>query len=334
MKSSTRVVISTLACSAALFVQAAVAQDKPSLSFGLAGIPPVFVTTQSYVAQQEKFFDKYGVTVTLRPFDSGAAAARAVVSGDIDVSISPTPLVVNMMSNAKVDLVAVYGHEKSDYLIGSLDPAISKCEQLKGQAIGVDSIGGARSIALSQMLRACNLKADDTQQVAVSTNVHQAMISGQLKVGVLHIDDVPIIEGQSGKKIDQIVAIGDVVKTDHYMSVITTRKKVAEKRDALVRFTAALIEAERFMADPKNIDAVAKAAAPTGRSPAEAKWAIGKYLAMGFWPKDDGLAKTNVDATIKAQVAVGGIRAGVEPVAYDKYADESIYKDALALVKK
>jgi ABC-type nitrate/sulfonate/bicarbonate transport system substrate-binding protein len=164
--------------------------------------------------------------------------------------------------------------------------------------------------------------------------VHQAMISGQLKVGVLHIDDVPIIEGQSGKKIDQIVAIGDVVKIDHYMSVITTHKKVAEKRDALVRFTAAMIEAERFMADPKNLDAVAKAAAPTGRSPAEAKWAIGKYLAMGFWPKDDGLAKTNVEATIKAQVAVGGIRAGVEPVTYDKYADESIYKDALALVKK
>ncbi len=66
---------------------------------------------QSYVAQQEKLFDKHGVNVTLRNFDSGAAAARAGF-GDIEMSLSPSPLIVNMLSNnPSVDIVAIYGHE-------------------------------------------------------------------------------------------------------------------------------------------------------------------------------------------------------------------------------
>lgn len=320
---------------AALSALPASAQTKPSITFGLPGIPPVFVSTQAYVALQEKLFDKYGVNVTLRPFDSGASAARALASGDVDVSLSPSPLIVNMLSNnPSVDIVAIYGHEKPDWLIGSLDGSITKCEQVKGQAVGVDSLGGARSIALAQMLRQCNLKAEDTQQVPLSTNVHTAMISGQLKVGVLHVDDVPIIERESKKKIITVVDINDVQKVNHYMAVSTTQKKLAENRDAYVRFLAAMIEAERFMRDPKNADAVAKDASPTGRSVDEAKWAIDTYVKMNFWPKDNvGLTKENIDSIVAAQKRVGGIRPDATPVAYDRFANTSVYADALKMVK-
>jgi NitT/TauT family transport system substrate-binding protein len=306
-----------------------------NVTFGMPGIPPVFVSTQAYVAQQEKFFEKYGVNVTLRPFDSGAAAARALASGDIDMSLSPSPLIVNMLSNnPSVDIVAIYGHEKPDWLIGSLDPTKTKCEQMKGLPVGVDSLGGARSIALAQMLRSCNLKAEDMQQVPLSTNVHTAMISGQLHIGVLHIDDVPIIERESKKKIIPVVDINDVQKVNHYMAVSTTQKRLAENRDTYVRVLAALIEAERFMRDPKNADKVAQAAAITGRSKDEAKWAIETYLKMDFWPKDNaGLDQKNIDEIIAAQKRVGGIRADATPVAYGRFANTSIYADALKLVK-
>jgi NitT/TauT family transport system substrate-binding protein len=321
---------------AALVAAPASAQTaKPTIVFGLPGIPPVFVSTQAYVAQQEKLFDKYGVTVTLRPFDSGASAARALASGDVDVSLSPSPLIVNMLSNnPSVDIVAIYGHEKPDWLIGSLDPALTKCEQMKGQPVGVDSLGGARSIALAQMLRQCNLKAEDTQQVPLSTNVHTAMISGQLKVGVLHIDDVPIIERESKKKIIPVVDINDVQKVNHYMAVSTTQKRLVDNRDAYVRFLAAMIDAEHFMRDPKNADKVAAAASPTGRNLDEAKWAVDTYVKMDFWPKDNaGLTKDNIESIIAAQKRVGGIRPDATPVAYDRFANTSVYADALKMVK-
>ena len=106
-----------------------------------------------------------------------------------------------------------------------MDPSNTKCEQMKGMPVGVDCLGGARSIALNQMLRACNLRAEDTQQVPLSANVGTAMVSGQLAVGVLHIDDVPIIEREAKKKVITVVDINDVQKVNHYLALSTTQEE-------------------------------------------------------------------------------------------------------------
>jgi NitT/TauT family transport system substrate-binding protein len=329
MKRTYRYIVAGVALAAGLAGSAA-AQE--AYTIGLPGIPPVFVNTQAYVAEQQGFFKKHGVNVTLRPFDSGAAAARGVASGNIQLSMSPSPLVVTMVSNnPDAGLTMIYGYEKPDWLIGSLDGSIAKCEDIKGKPVGVDSLGGARSIALNVMLRQCNLKAEDTQQVPLSANVLTAMISGQIALGVLHIDDVPIIEREAKKKVATIVDINDVAKINHYLALVVTKKMLAEKRADLVKIVAAYIEAERFMRDPKNIDAVAKAAAPTSRSAADAKWAIEQYVKMEFWPREHGLKKENVDSIIATQKRVGNIKG--EPVPYDNVVDLSIYQEALKLAK-
>src|SRR4029453_3698366 len=117
MKSLVKTMIAAFAYTAV--AGAATAQQRPSVTFAMPGIPPVFVNVQPLVAQQEKLFEKYGVNVTLRPFDTGAAAARAVVAGDIDFAISPTGLLATMISNANVNLVAVYGYEKPTWRLAS-----------------------------------------------------------------------------------------------------------------------------------------------------------------------------------------------------------------------
>src|SRR3954462_5865452 len=69
------------------------AQQK--LTIGLPGIPPGFAGVEGMVAEKEGLFKKYGVDVTLRPFESGANASRAVASGEISVAYSPSALVVS-----------------------------------------------------------------------------------------------------------------------------------------------------------------------------------------------------------------------------------------------
>jgi NitT/TauT family transport system substrate-binding protein len=314
-------------------VSAALAEG--TVTIGLPGIPPVFVSVQAYVAQQEKFFEKYGVKATIRPFDTGANAARAVVAGDIELAVSPTPLVVNMISNANADLVAILGYEKPDWLIGSMDAAKSKCEDVKGQPVGVDSVGGARSIALNQLIRGCGLSANDTQQIALSSNVGAAMVSGQLTYGVLHIDDVPVIERESGKKVTTIIEINKVDPVSHYMSLVTTRTKLDKERARRARVVAALMEATRFINDPKNADAVATAALPTGRSPSDAKASTDMYVKIDFWPREGaGLTKANLETVIDLQKKVGGIRPDKTPVAVERLATTGVYDDAIKLLKK
>jgi NitT/TauT family transport system substrate-binding protein len=300
---------------------------------GLPGIPPVFVAVQAYVAQDQKLFEKYGVKVDLRPFDSGAAAARAVVAGDIALAISPTALLITMISNANVELVGIYGYEKPDWQLGSMDPSKTKCEDLKGQPVGVDSIGGARSIALNQMLRKCNLSAADTQQIALSSNVGSAMVGGQIPFGVLHIDDVPVIEREAKKKVGIVIDLNDVTPVNHYLTMVTTRDRAQKQKDSLVKVIAALIEAERFLRDPANADKVAQSAAPTGRTVADARAAVGEYIKIGFWPKDDfGLNQQQFDAVVNVQKRVGGIKEGATPVTLERFANRSLWEEAMKLV--
>src|SRR5438128_254154 len=101
----------------AVAAPAASAADKVTMA--VPGVPPVFSGLVAYVAKEEGFFKKHGVEVEVRPFDSGAAAAQAVVSGNIDLSLSPTPVIVRMVSNAGVDLVGIYGMANPDWLLAS-----------------------------------------------------------------------------------------------------------------------------------------------------------------------------------------------------------------------
>ena len=310
------------------------AQTRPKATIGMPGIPPVFISALHYVAQDRKLFEKYGVDVTLRPFATGTDAARAVIAGDIEMSLSPTPLLINMISNANVDLVAIHGYEKPTWRLVSYDPAVTKCEDMKGKPVAGDALGGARSIALTQLLRSCKLTANDTQQVPMSANSPAAMIAGQIKLAVLHLDEVPTVERQAGKKLTVILDVNQLIPVNHYLMLATTQKRVAEQRDTLVRVLAALIEAQRYLSDPKNLEQAARAAAPTGRSFEDAKYAITEYLKIEFWPKDSaGLSKSKIEAVIGVQKRVGGIRPEATPATYERIANTSLWEEAKKLVK-
>jgi ABC-type nitrate/sulfonate/bicarbonate transport system substrate-binding protein len=324
-----RVVSALLAL--ALFPALAAAQGK--LTFGIPGIPPVFGGTIALVAEKEGYFKKHGVDVTVRAFETGAAASRAVASGEIAVALSPTPLIISQVSNTDVKLVGIWGMEHPDWLIGSTDPA-STCESMKGQAVGVDSVGGARSIALRTMLVGCKMKIEEVQQVALSSNVGAAMVAGQLKYGVLHIDDVPVIEAETKKPLKVVVTQKDSRPVDHYLLLIAHTERLAQNRDAYVRIVAALIDAERFMRDPANHAKVAQHAAPTGRTGDFAMKALKAYVDMEFWPKEkDGLGRKNIEVLGNVMKKVGNIKPDKEPAAYERLVDPSLWRDARALVK-
>jgi len=315
-----------------LFPVLGAAQQK--LTLGIPGIPPVFGGTIALVAEKQGFFKKHGVDVTVRAFETGAAASRAVASGEVAVSLSPTPLIVSQVSNTDVKLVGIWGMEHPDWLIGSTD-AGATCESLKGAPIGVDSVGGARSIALRVMLAGCKMKIDEVQQVALSSNVGAAMVAGQLKFGVLHIDDIPVIEAELKKPLKTVVTQKESRPLDHYLLLVAHQEHLAKNRDAYVRIVAGLIEAERFMRNPANAAKVAQDAAATGRSIAIATQALKGYIEMEFWPKDkDGLGRPNIEAVGKTQKAVGNIKGDKTPAPYERIVDTSIWRDAVALMKK
>ncbi|NJD36142.1 MAG: ABC transporter substrate-binding protein [Betaproteobacteria bacterium] len=319
------------------------AQAADAFSIGVPGVPPVFVSAMVYTAKDGGFYKKYGLDVTVKPFNSGVGAAKAVLSGSVDASISPTAPVARMISNGDVPLVAIQGFEKPDWFLGSMDPSKNKCEDLKGQAVGVDSPQGARWTQLQNMARACNLVPDkDIPTVNLSSNVGAAMVAGQLTFGVLHLDDIPVIERESGKKLTIVLEIEKTAPGTHYTSLVTSSKTLKAHRDKLVRVVAAHIEAIKYMYDPANFEKAGGYAKPTGRSLQDATNAVKMFTEFGYWSNGNpGLDRKRFEKTVQIQEIVGkktkgksGIQPGKKPVSYERFADLSIWKDAMALADK
>jgi NitT/TauT family transport system substrate-binding protein len=327
--------IGALVGTAAVSIAPAQAQGK-KMVVAAPGIPPIFASVILYVAEKQGFWKKYGADVEVRPFDTGTAAARAVLAGDIEVALAPTPLVIAQISNANANVVAINGFPNPDWVLATTDGAKATCNDLAGQSVGVDAVGGARSVALRIMLAGgCpNVKIEDMKQVALSSNTAPAMIAGQLSYGVLHLDDIAMIERQ-GKKVHLVLEMKKTNPTSHYLLVTVRQDKLKDNRDAYVRLLAGMIDAARFMQDPKNADKVAEDAAPVGHPKDIAKAALKQFLDIGFWAVDnDGMDAKKLGAMIAIQVKTGGIQPGKEPVKYERLVDNSVWKDAKALTEK
>ena len=92
------------------------------------------------------------------------------------------------------------------------------------------------------------------------------MVAGKLNLGVLHSDDIPVIERQSGKKVHVVARVEETSPGSHYAVLVTNKKVIAERRDSLVRMAAAHIDAMNMLYDKSQWPSIAKIAAPTGRN--------------------------------------------------------------------
>ena len=307
--------------------------SNPTLVLGSPGIPPVISGLLPYIASKQGFYKKYGVDVTIKSFATGTDATRAAATGQIDVAIAPPAQVVQLDAQGK-QLVGMQGQEFPDWVVVSTDPSVNSCQKLKGQTIGVDAIGGIRFIALLQMLRSCGVDIKQVHPLAFAGNSNaQALVAGQLKVAVLHLNDVYSVQGQ-GKTLTTAVKMSEAVPNTMYELYATTKANLQKKRPAFVKLVAAQIATINWMADPKNADAVAQYATVTGGKKADLAKAMSDYRTLNFWSTSDAaMPETNLSNTIQGQVNAGNVKAADAPKAADLI-DPSVYKDALALVNK
>src|SRR5256885_13945534 len=98
----------------------AAAARAEKLTVAMPGVPPVFGSVVTYVAKEEGFFQKHGVEVEVRNFDSGAAAAQAVVAGAIHPPLSPPPGIGRVASHPGGGPVFLYRKQEPHRVLGSL----------------------------------------------------------------------------------------------------------------------------------------------------------------------------------------------------------------------
>jgi NitT/TauT family transport system substrate-binding protein len=309
------------------------ARQDDSLTIGYPGIPPIFMATRLYVAQNMGYYRHFGANVTLKGFTTGTDAVRAVLSGQIDAAWSPTPFALTLIAKGN-PLVAIEGMDKVDWLVGSNSSSIKTCSDLKGQNIGVDSIGGARYQALQAMLTKCKLTIQDVHPVVLPGNAAiQALLAGQIHASVLHLDDMALAQSQ-GAKLTKVVSIAQTDPFQSYDLLVTTRNDLAAKRAAFVNLLKGDIATTRYMYNPRALDKVAQIATITGESADVTKTALQQFLALKWWPLDrSGLGVASITRTIYENVKLGNIPVG-NPPTWKDVVDTSLWKQAFAAVNK
>ncbi len=326
-----------LAAVAALGVSATAASAAPkaqkltTITLGVPGIPPVFLGVMPYTAVQQGYYKKYGLDVQIKGFTSGTDAVRAVAAGQIDLAWSPTPFAMTLISKG-TPLVGIEGMDKVDWVVGSNSSSISTCAQLKGQNIGVDSIGGARYQALQAMLTKCGLDIKDVHPVVFpGATAVQAMLAGQLHASVLHLDDLAEASSQ-GTPIKTVISIAQTDPYQHYDMLVGLRSNIAAKRSAFVNFLKADIQTIRYMNNPKALSRVATIGMVVGHNHAVTETALKQYLKISWWPLNrSGLGIGSIKRTVFENVKLGNLPAG-NPPTWSQLTDTSLWKAAYKAV--
>lgn len=306
--------------------------SAPTITLGSPGIPPVISGLLPYIAQKEGFYKKYGVNVVIKSFTTGTDATRAVADGQIDAAIMPPAQLMELAAKG-VQLVGFQGQEVPDWVVVSTNSAVTSCAQLKGQAVSVDAVGGIRYTALASMLKSCGLTIKAVTPVPLpGNNAPQALVAGQVKVAVLHVNELIDVQKYLGSRVDVVMKMSQTAPNTMYEMFGTLKSNLAKNRKAYVDMVAAQIATLRWMADPANLTKVAQLGTVVGDSADVMKTAMQQYFAMGFWTMNgSGMPQANVENMVHAQVAVGNLTASSAP-SYGQIVDQSVYTDAAKLV--
>lgn len=303
----------------------------PTITLGSPGVPPVISGLLPYIAEKEGFYQKYKVNVVIRSFQTGTDATRAVATGQIDTAIMPPAQLMELASTG-VPLVGIQGQEVPDWLVASTSPAVKTCTQMKGQGVSVDAVGGIRYVALSSMLKSCGLSIQQIKPLVFpGNNAPQGMIAGQIKVGVLHLNELIDVDAQLPKPPTVVMRASQVSPNNMYEMYGVKKPTLSTKRTAFVRMVAAQIAALKWMTNPANLDKAAQLGTVVGDSQPVMKQALQQYFKMGFWTLNgSGMPQVNINHMIATQIAVGNLKKATAPT-YGQIVDQSIYADAAKL---
>jgi NitT/TauT family transport system substrate-binding protein len=306
--------------------------DLEEVVVSMPVVPPNFVMIQPWIAEEQGFYDKFGVPVEIISLETGIAALRGAQAGSADVGAAPTPaLIAANAEGAVVKGYYTYSPGLEAQMVVTED--VQSCEDLEGKVLGVDEVGGFAEVLTRAVYSSCGLTQDDVQYQSFPGAEGQAMAQGQAASGILHIDEAENIMRQFPEAGLHVLAdLWETVPLWHYAAYASPQEILDTKRDSIVAFTAGNICSTRYMQDTANKDDVVAFAADLTEVPEDiVATTYDTFVEDEIWPDDHGLPEDMIEFTGQQQVELGNIAEGDLP-AYEDVVDLTIYEDATALV--
>lgn len=247
----------------------ALAQDDMlELSVALGVVDANFNPTPASVfrlADELGYFERHGVEVTYVKLDGTPQAAAALYSGSVDLADISIDTALRLRADNDVDVRGVLASSIGASFLIAAQSEITSVEQIEGMSFAIADYGSLDHALTQSVLTEYGMSPEAPNYVAIGApDVRiQALAAGRV--------DATTVSFGTFSSIGDVDSVHIVVSPDDFAMrspaltkfVAGLESTLEEKREAIQRFTDAMIETARDMqADPERWIDIAAAARP------------------------------------------------------------------------
>ncbi len=319
---------------AALICFALVLSMMPSLGdaqmikikMGSSLSPPSLDSITPYVAIEKGIFKKYGFDVEVVEFRGDATHVKALLSGDIDLSINmgATEGIVSASKKAPIRLWVVT-NPITPYHFVARKEAGTTLQALVGKNIAVSGIGAISYHIPRIVLERSGVDPEKFKYVAVGSPADRfkALIAG--KVDATVVTNTEAAKLANFPDVVDLVNVPKVVPEIPYEFGMAREEYIQKNADTLYKLAKAIIESNRWIAANKagTVEVARKIL------PEETTEALSKAYDMAdprLWGVNGDMTEAAYNYTVDFLKKVGYLET---PVPYDKFFDRRFVDQAL-----
>jgi ABC-type nitrate/sulfonate/bicarbonate transport system substrate-binding protein len=296
------------------------------IKMGSSLSPPSLDSITPYVAIEKGIFKKYGFDVEVVEFRGDATHVKALLSGDIDLSINmgATEGIVSASKKAPIRLWVVT-NPITPYHFVSRKEAGTTLQALVGKNVAVSGLGAISYHIPRIVLERSGIDPEKLKYVAVGSPADRfkALVAG--KVDATVVTNTEAAKLASYPDIVDLVDVPKVVPEIPYEFGMVREDYLQKNADTLYKLTKAIIESNRWIAANKaGTIEVAKKILPD-----ENPEILSKAFDMAdprLWGVNGDISEASYKFTVEFLKKVGYLET---PLPYDKFFDRRFVDRAL-----
>lgn len=288
------------------------------IKMGSSLSPPSIDSITPYVAVEKGFFKKYGLDVQVLEFRGDATHTKALLSGEIDVSINTgaTSGIVSASKGARISLWVV-PQPVTPYHFVARKESGTTLKALVGKNVAVSGIGAISYHIPRIVLERSGIDPEKFKYVAVGSPADRfkALVAGKIDATVVTNTEAAKLAGYP--EIVNLVNVPKVVPEIPYEFGMAKDEYIQKNADTLYKLARAIIEANRWIAANKSgtVEVARKIL------PDETAETLGKAYDMAdprLWGVNGDISEASYKYTVDFLLKVGYME---KPVPYDKFFD-------------
>lgn len=288
------------------------------IKMGSSLSPPSLDSITPYVAIEKGFFKKYGLDVEVVEFRGDATHVKALLAGEIDVSINmgATQGIVSASQGAKFKLWVV-ANPITPYHFVARKEAGTTLQALVGKNVAVSGIGAISYHIPRIVLERSGIDPEKLKYVAVGSPADRfkALVAGKIDATVVTNTEAAKLAGYP--EIIDLVNVPKIVPEIPYEFGMATEDYIQKNSETMYKLTKAIIESNRWIAANKaGTVEVARKILPD--EPVEV---LNKAYDMAdprLWGVNGDISEAAYKFTVDFLLKVGYMK---EPVPFDKFFD-------------